>query len=234
MVIALACIDFIDVERTFRECLGNEALRNASGRYSEDTRKAPRICSENAFEMNKNTMANSILLLDDDAECCRHLSDLLHSRGLNVVEAATTREANALLRSCQLAMAIVDYQLPEQDGISWITEARNDGYTFPIVFLSVVWCDEKAFSRLRNLLKVSLILQEPIIADLFLQHLENVLPANLLVVPRKTLVMDDHSNLSLVNCLDELLTNEFGVDSTGREEPDSFSILPTKAQDCLL
>jgi diguanylate cyclase (GGDEF)-like protein len=77
-------------------------------------------------------------------------------------------------------LAIVDYRLPGLDGISWIQQIRNEGFTFPIVFLSGQWCDAQTFNKLRNLLRVGLILQKPIVPGLFMEQIENLLP-----VPQK-------------------------------------------------
>jgi len=119
---------------------------------------------------------NSVLIVDDDAMFRGFVTELLHSRGLNVIEARSGREASAKLSTCNPMLAIVDYRLPEMDGVTWITQIREMGRNFPIVFISASFCDQKTFTRLRNLLRVSLILQKPIVPELFIQQIENLLP----------------------------------------------------------
>ncbi len=125
-------------------------------------------------------IADSILVLDDDETFRTFVCELLKSRGLNVIPAKTVREANALLGSQNPMLAIIDYRLPESDGMTWITRLREAGKNFPIVFLSGIWCDEKTFDWLRNILRVSLILQKPIMPQLFVQQIESLLPATVI------------------------------------------------------
>jgi diguanylate cyclase (GGDEF)-like protein len=122
--------------------------------------------------------SNSVLIVDDDAMFRAFVSELLHSRGLNVIEARSGREATAKISTFNPILALVDYRLPEIDGLTWITQMREMGKNFPIVFISASWCDQKTFARLRNLLKVSLILQKPIVPELFIQQIESLLPAS--------------------------------------------------------
>ncbi len=119
---------------------------------------------------------HSVLILEDDNTFRSLVSGLLQSRGVDVIEASSVREATIKLGASNPLLAIVDYRLPESDGITWITKLREEGKNFPIVFLSGIWCDEKTFDWLRNILRVSLILQKPLVPDLFLRQIESLLP----------------------------------------------------------
>lgn len=125
-------------------------------------------------------ISNTVLILDDDTSFRALLADLLNSRGLEVVEARSAKEATSILNMGNPLMAIVDYKLPEMDGMTWVTQVREVNRNFPIVFLSGVWFDERTFNWLRNILKVSLILRKPVVADLFLQQVESLLPAQMM------------------------------------------------------
>ena len=120
----------------------------------------------------------SVLILDDDPLFRGLVADILRVRGVPVVGARSAREASELVMYGDPLVAIVDYRLGESDGISWITRIRENGRKFPIVFLSGTWCDEKTFSWLRNILKVSLILTKPIEPSLFLHQIEQFLPSS--------------------------------------------------------
>jgi diguanylate cyclase (GGDEF)-like protein len=132
---------------------------------------------------DQNMPLKSILILDDDDTFRSFVSNLLESRGLNIIEARSVCEATIKLGSVNPVLAIVDYRLPESDGITWITKLREEGKNFPVVFLSGIWCDEKTFDWLRNILRVSLILQKPLLPDLFLQQIESLLPKGLMQAP---------------------------------------------------
>jgi diguanylate cyclase (GGDEF)-like protein len=118
-----------------------------------------------------------ILILDDDISFRLLVAGLFKARGYQVFEARSAKEASSAFSEVDPCLAIVDYRLPESDGISWITWLRESGRNFPVVFCSGSWCDEKTFSWLRNILKVSLILRKPIVPELFLQQVEPLLPA---------------------------------------------------------
>src|SRR5271154_617100 len=104
--------------------------------------------------------SKSILVVDDDPEFRILVATVLRQRGLETVEASTAAEADAILKQITPLLCIVDYRLPENDGLTWITRLRETGRKFPLVFVSGTWCDQKTFNWLRNILKVSLILQK--------------------------------------------------------------------------
>ena len=118
----------------------------------------------------------SVLVLDDDAHFRVLLSSLIKTTGVNVYEARNARDADQILFEQRPSLAIVDYRLPGMDGMEWITKIRGEGNNIPLVFLTGTWCDAKTFNRLRSLLRVSLILQKPIVPDLFLEQVEFLLP----------------------------------------------------------
>jgi DNA-binding response OmpR family regulator len=126
-------------------------------------------------------LSKTVLIVDDDTSFRALLADILGSRGLESVQARTGREASSIMSSGNPMLAIVDYRLPEIDGMTWVNSIREAGRNFPIIFLSGVWFDEKTFNRLRNILRVALILRKPIVPELFLQQIESLLPAQAMV-----------------------------------------------------
>lgn len=119
---------------------------------------------------------NRVLILDDDQHFRGILAALLSAHGYDVQHAATAEEASACIAESLPGAAIVDYDLPDQDGASWIAKIRNDGAEFPIVFVSGLWCDEPTFKRLRDDLLISMIIQKPLVPELFMHSVETVLP----------------------------------------------------------
>lgn len=146
--------------------------------------------------MNEDTKEDAqrpILVLDDDQGFRELVTAILQVRGYDVIAARSFKDACTLVQNHDPALAIVDYRLPDQDGISWITWLREAGRNIPVIFVSGTWCDEKTFSWLRNILKVSLILKKPIVAGLFLQQIESILPprpGQRSAVPFETAVYD--------------------------------------------
>lgn len=107
-------------------------------------------------------MKGTVLILDDDIYIRKIVSSLLGSDGYEVVEARTGRSALSELQKQKFDLIIVDYRLPDCDGLSWIGQLRTRGCKTPIMFLSGIFCDNVMATRLRNLFDVHLILKKPI------------------------------------------------------------------------
>jgi len=117
-----------------------------------------------------------VLIVDDDTAFSSLLTDLLTSAGYSTYSAISCDDATEVISRETPALAIVDYQLSENNGINWIMSARESGYKFPVILLSGVWHDERSFHRLRNILQISLFLRKPIDVDLFLAEISHLLP----------------------------------------------------------
>lgn len=128
-----------------------------------------------------------VLLLDDDASFRTLLSRILLIGGYSVVEAGTVAEALAVLDTHPVALAVVDFRLPDENGMSFIARMRERGNYAPVIFLSSAHLDRQSFAHLRNILRVSLILQKPLDPQLFLHQIETLLPA------------PDHAPLDVIN-----------------------------------
>lgn len=120
--------------------------------------------------------ANCVLILDDDDHFRGLIGGMLKMHGYEVKEARTAGEASQLIIGEEPGAAIVDYKLPGTDGLTWITQIREQGLDFPIIFVSGLWCDEPTFNWMRNVLRVSLIIQKPLVPELFMHTIEGVLP----------------------------------------------------------
>lgn len=118
-----------------------------------------------------------ILIVDDDLPFRAFIATLLTNRGFKVFEARTTREGEQVLAHANPALILVDYRLPDMDGVSWIGKLRGENIETPIIFISGQWCDHRTFNWLRNILKVSLVMQKPIAAEVFMEVIEGLLPA---------------------------------------------------------
>jgi DNA-binding response OmpR family regulator len=148
----------------------------------------------------------NILVLDDDASFRALVRSILEARGFSVVEASSPDEASSIIASRSTVLAIVDYRLPQVDGKSWITRVREAGNNTPVVFCSAIPCDMKTFNWLRNVLKVSLILQKPIIPSSFVEQIESLLPGYEKVYPQLTTSSGiEYEKISANSASDELI-----------------------------
>lgn len=78
----------------------------------------------------------SVLLIEDDAQARELYRDILRSAGHRAVEAATAAEALALLEGERFDAAVVDYSLPDMDGLSLARRVATSHPHIALVFAS--------------------------------------------------------------------------------------------------
>lgn len=105
---------------------------------------------------------DSVLILDDDQYFRALVAAYLRDEGLTTVEARTGGEATDCLGREKFALVIVDYRLPDCDGLSWINYHRLNGVETPFIVLSGIPLSNQKQTRMRNLLGVEHVLQKPI------------------------------------------------------------------------
>lgn len=127
---------------------------------------------------------DSVLILDDDQYFRALVAAYLRDEGLTTVEARTGSEATDWLGREKFALVIVDYRLPDCDGLSWINYHRLNGVEIPFVVLSGIPLSNQKQTRMRNLLGVEHVLQKPINPFEFIRlirkqlHMQVELPIN--------------------------------------------------------
>jgi two-component system chemotaxis response regulator CheY len=78
--------------------------------------------------MSDSTNATPTIIVADDVEVCRaFVSQTLINAGYNVVEAGNGREAlDAIRAGKNIALAVLDVEMPEMDGLLCLKELRAD------------------------------------------------------------------------------------------------------------
>src|SRR4029077_6165596 len=96
--------------------------------------------------------ALSILVVDDDAQMLRTIKDILRLRGYSAIIAATGGEALEITREMKEApaVALVDLQLPDMDGIELIRRLREIAATTEVVILTGTASIDSAVRALRE------------------------------------------------------------------------------------
>ncbi len=67
-----------------------------------------------------------ILVIEDDFVFCKLLSNYLNKNGYSASQAANGAEAKGLLESNEYDLAVIDYRLPDTNGVEitkWISES---------------------------------------------------------------------------------------------------------------
>jgi two-component system, NtrC family, nitrogen regulation response regulator NtrX len=78
----------------------------------------------------------TVLVVDDDGEIRSLLTLILKAEGYEVRAAASGAEAFALLRAGGFNLAMLDYQLPDTDGLKILAEAKKADPLLPVIMMS--------------------------------------------------------------------------------------------------
>ena len=121
---------------------------------------------------------STILILDDDVKFRHLIGSAFEAEGYEVKLANDANDAFSLLKFIKPALAIVDYRLPGgMDGLQFIERLREQKMDFPVVLCTGVWIDGKTFITLRNILKVSAVIQKPVLPEVMVHTIQNMLHA---------------------------------------------------------
>jgi CheY-like chemotaxis protein len=72
-----------------------------------------------------NSATHSILVVDDDRDACRNLSDILTDLGYSVQTAADGPSALELVRRDSFDVALLDFKMPGMDGLTLYREIKH-------------------------------------------------------------------------------------------------------------
>jgi two-component system OmpR family response regulator len=77
-----------------------------------------------------------ILIVEDDPEIARLVSNVLAAEGYRVSRASDARTGLALIRESAVDLMVLDLMLPGKDGLSFCRELRAEGTLIPIIMLT--------------------------------------------------------------------------------------------------
>jgi CheY-like chemotaxis protein len=78
----------------------------------------------------------TILCVDDDDGMLCYQKALFERRGYKVLTAASAREGLRIAAGCEVAAMVVDYHMPEMNGLEFATEIKRLNPQMPIVMVS--------------------------------------------------------------------------------------------------
>ncbi len=108
--------------------LASEGLATAESLRDLVARRTPRACRESG-------LAQTILVVDDEEHLADCVESLLLARGFRVQKAHDGRAALEAARSARPDLILLDYELPEMDGIQVIAALRSEASTSTIPVL---------------------------------------------------------------------------------------------------
>ena len=80
--------------------------------------------------------SNTILCIDDDDGMLCYQKALFERRGYKVLTAASARQGLRIAAACEVTAVVVDYHMPEMDGLEFATEVKRLKPQMPIVMFS--------------------------------------------------------------------------------------------------
>ncbi len=119
----------------------------------------------------------AILIVDDDAQARRQLSDLLTANGYAVIEAGNGRIARGVLAEQEIDLVVSDIFMPECDGFELIAAIRDMAAPVPVIAMS----DHESWTGLSfldaaNDLGAAAVVEKPFRADTLLRLVDAALP----------------------------------------------------------
>lgn len=125
-------------------------------------------------------MSKRLLFVDDDKRFREVVLAFLQGRGFEIVQAGSVKDAETELGFGRFDLLIVDGQLPDGDGASFIRSLRQKSDKTPVIFVSGAWKDTESYRALSEELKVDRILHKPVPPAVLADHVERLMGAALM------------------------------------------------------
>jgi len=153
----------------------HKGMIDVSSKINEGTRFDVYIPAFEPQKEKKQISADKIILLADDEEMLSELlAELLESNGYNVIKVSSGREAlKVLTEEIKVDLLIIDYNMPEMNGIETIKEIQKLNFNFPVI-LSSGLVDPGEGSDLEKLNIASLV-QKPYEFEVMLETIQNII-----------------------------------------------------------
>ena len=95
--------------------------------------------TNNKIRREKETMADKVLIVDDDISICKLLEKVMHSNELDTETAGSGREALELLKHHTYDVILMDIMLGDMEGFDVIKELRANGIQTPDNVRPLAW-----------------------------------------------------------------------------------------------
>jgi len=107
-------------------------------------------------------MANEkILVADDEVQYVEVISYKFRNAGLEVISAANGREALELAKKERPDLVIIDYQMPEMDGLELCVEIRKDPKISQVPVILLTAYDMIINEREQKMAKINALMSKP-------------------------------------------------------------------------
>ena len=118
---------------------------------------------------------HDILVVDDDVEFTRYLTELLDAEYYRVEVAYDGASALKAYSKIQPSLIITDIIMPELDGLGFILKIRSENTHIPIIAVTGGNCDGVKYINAANQFGANRVLTKPFDSDIFLAVLDELL-----------------------------------------------------------
>lgn len=109
------------------------------------------MTSERTSSLNTTSLKNASILVVDDEEGMRHfITKVLEPHCKRIMQAASAKEAGALMDTHHFDLLMVDNLMPEQTGLDWLSEQRKLGLFADAIMMTAYADVETAVLALRT------------------------------------------------------------------------------------
>jgi PAS domain S-box-containing protein len=91
---------------------------------------------------NGHLSGKTVLVVDDDADICNSMADILAAEGCDIITSRSGVEAMAYIRSRDLDMVLSDVCMPDMDGYELYEEIRSTKPELPVVLMTAYYYDK--------------------------------------------------------------------------------------------
>ncbi|MFA6636745.1 MAG: response regulator [Candidatus Omnitrophota bacterium] len=86
---------------------------------------------------NRKNLKHNILIVDDDRDMCSSLADVMSLvNDYNVTTCTSPKKAIEIVRKTDLSLVLIDYKMPDMNGIETVKEIRKIKPDLPIIMLT--------------------------------------------------------------------------------------------------
>lgn len=87
-------------------------------------------------------MKGNLLIVDDEIALSENMKELLEEEANEIFLALNGKEALAIIQKHKIDCVVSDIRMPVMDGLTFIRQAREEGYDVPVIFYSGHGCEE--------------------------------------------------------------------------------------------
>lgn len=95
-------------------------------------------------------MDDKILILDDDLETLENLKEILAGENFEILTSNNPVESLEVAKKCKLSLILIDYLMPQMDGIDFIGELRKNDSQVRIIMMTAYSSIETAITAMKK------------------------------------------------------------------------------------